>query len=132
MKQNIAGLELTLDNAREVIHMGGPFICDVWLNDKLIVRKCLCENFVYDSARDYLYFAQYHKVNHYQYFTINFYQPTTSLTFQFSREFRMLYLGALLNDHEMEIYFASHDKLPQSKFVFNFDNEDFILIEHLS
>lgn len=128
-KITVSGIELGLDNGMEVIHMGGPYVCDVWMSGELIIKDALSENFVYDSFRKRLFYIQYHKVNHYQYFTINFYQLESRLTFEFIREFEMVFIKSLLNDHKLEILNAFYDRALCSKAIFNLDDEDFVMVK---
>jgi hypothetical protein len=125
----VANLEFELFNPHDIIGMGGPTICDARLNNELIIEKCLSLNFVYDEKRELLFFIQYHSINYYQGFTINFYQIPTKETYQFTREFDMVYLGSLISDHELEIFHAFHDGFRDRAVVFNLDDEDFILLD---
>jgi hypothetical protein len=131
-KVSISGIELMLDNGCEIRHIGGPYICDAYLNNKQIIKQALADNFVYDPSNspDKLFFVQYHKVNQYVYFTINFYQFSTGSIFEFTREFEKIFIRSAINDHELEVINSFYDNPGLTGLSFNFNEEDVEIIQN--
>lgn len=124
-----SGIQITEKNANEILSMGGPYIGTVSIGDAVISDDCVLGNYVETDDFRALFFIKFHKINSYQYFTINFYNQETKATFEFQREFDMLYLGRFLGKNELEIYPAFHDKFPEKKLIFDIDKEQFKLVQ---
>ena len=120
-----SGLALTINNPHEVLSMGGPFIGELSIGTNFISEDCLVDNYVFKEYSNLLFFIKYHRINLYQYFTINFYNPDTLTVYEFDKEFDMVYLGNFRTKNELEIYHAFHDKFPDSQHIFNLDTEIF-------
>jgi hypothetical protein len=127
-KLNIDGIELTFENEREILGMGGPFIGDFFIKDNLIASDSRLDSFLYEPNKNLLFFIKFHAVSQYYYFTINFYGFQTNSIFEFEREFRAVHFGGFVTPTQLEIYPAFHDKL-YNKSIFDIDNEDFYPVE---
>jgi len=122
----ISSLELELDNAGQILNMGGPWIGDISLKGQLIAQKCIIDNFKFDESRGLLFFIKYHLVNRRKwYFAIQFYNVNSKTVYEFDRVFNMVYLGDFLDKTKLEIYHAFHDQNPLLKSVFDLDQEHF-------
>jgi hypothetical protein len=124
-KLKISEIELTITNAQERLRMGGPFTGDVFIDNKLISVDCLLNNFVYKEDSNLLFFVKYHRINNYQYFTINFYQLDNDVVYEFYKEFDIIHITQFLSTNELEIFLAFHDKSMDKRQIFYFDDEDF-------
>ncbi|RKR82625.1 hypothetical protein BDD43_2810 [Mucilaginibacter gracilis] len=125
----ISGKELYMVNTGETLSIGGPYVGDAHLDNILIVKNCVADNFVYRDDLNFLFYVQYHKVNHHDFFTINFRNLINSSNFQFNREFKMVHIKGFISMNELEIFLAFHDELPNRKQIFNIDDEDFYAID---
>lgn len=124
-KLKVSEIELTITNAQERLGMGGPFTGDVFIGDKLISVDCLLDNFVYQEDSKLLFFVKHHRINDYQYFTINFYRLDNDVVYEFYKEFDILRITQFLSTNELEIFLAFHDKSIGKRQIFCLDDEDF-------
>ena len=124
----LSELELTITNGQEILSMGGPYIGDIWLNDQLIEKDCIVDNFIYHEQLKLLFFVKYHRINGYQYFTINFYLLKDNKNGQFAKDFDMVHLKQFLPGNKLEIFHAFNDGNEKNRLVFDMDEEEFIII----
>jgi len=120
----VADLELTVDNATEILRMGGPYIGDISLGSDFISKDCVLENFIYKDDSNLLFFVKANPINNYYYFTINFYNLKTKTLFEFDKEFEMLYLKEFISNNELHIYNSFNDQLGNN-YYFKLEEEDF-------
>lgn len=116
---------MTITNPREILKIGGPYVGDIYVEEKLISTDCVLENFLFDKELRLLFFVKFHQINFYQFFTINFYNPDSDTRFEFETEFEMLYLRSILNKNELEIYTSFTDYYPEKRLIFSLDSEEF-------
>jgi len=121
----IAGMKLTMPDARQIINMGGPHIGDAFLGTELMAKDCIVGNFVYQEKTGFLFFVKYHRINYYQGFTINFYDIKNKLEYEFDREFSIVHLGNFISENKLEIYPAFHGEFKNTVQIFDLDEEDF-------
>jgi len=124
-KLKVSEIELTITNAEERLGFGGPFTGDVFIQKKHISVDCLLNNFVYNADSKLLFFVKYHRINDYQYFTINFYRLDDDMVYEFYKEFDIIHITQFLNTNELEIFLAFHDKSIDKRQIFYLDDEDF-------
>jgi len=127
---SVSGKVFTIENANEILRMGGPHIGDLLLDSNIISKDCIADNFIHKEDLNLLFFVSYRKVNTYHYFTINFYNINSGELFEFDKEFDILYLGGFISKNELEIYTAFHDKFKDRKLIFNLDQENFRAINN--
>lgn len=84
----VSGIELTIDNANEILRMGGPWVGDISLGSDLVTKDCVLENFVYKKDANLLFFVKAHRINNYYYFTINFYNSDTKTLCEFDKNLK--------------------------------------------
>lgn len=122
---NISGLEITINNALQIINMGGPYIGTISLGNRIIAEDCILDNFLYRDDLKKLFFVKYHVVNHEWCFTINFFSIDENQEFEFTRIIKMVYLKQFLSANELEFFNAFHDKNPERRDVFDINKEPF-------
>jgi hypothetical protein len=118
-------LELIITNPREILKIGGPYVGDVLVENKLISTDCVLENFLFNKELGLLFFVKFYQLNFYQFFTINFYNQGTDTLFEFETEFDMLYLKRIINKNELEVYTSFTDYYPDKRLIFSMDSEEF-------
>jgi hypothetical protein len=125
-KISIADIELTITNQDQILNMGGPGIGDVAIDNDLISKDCILDNFVYNEDLHLLFFVKYNRVSKYQwYFSINFYNVEAKTLYEFDKVFDMVYLGKFISKNELEIFHAFHGEFANTKSIFNLDEEEF-------
>lgn len=127
---SVSGIEFTIENAEEILGMGGPYVGDLLLDGNIISKDCITDNFIHKEDLNLLFFIRYRSINFYRYFTINFYNINSGELFEFDREFDILYLGGFINENELEIYPTFHDQFKDRKLIFNLNQENFRLIKN--
>lgn len=125
IKETVSGIELTIKDPNEIMGMGGPYVADIYIGEKLISNDCIAGNFVFKEDSRLLFFVKHHLVGYYHYFTINFYKVDDGTVCQFSKEFDMVYIKQFIGPNELEIFHAFHDESMSSRLVFNLNDEDF-------
>jgi len=122
----VSGIELATANEKEILGMGGPWTCDLYIGDKLISEGCILNNFVYHSNLNLLFFVKFNRVSNYQwYFSIHFYNIAAKTIFEFDKVFDKVYLGKFISERELEIYPAFHDRPKNLQQAFDLDKEEF-------
>ena len=53
----IYDLDLRIDNLAEILGMGGPWTCSLYLQDRLISHNCMLDNFLADKACEKVLFC---------------------------------------------------------------------------
>src|ERR1700761_7569459 len=101
----VAGVKISISNAREILHMAGPWIGDISINGDNAIADCIVDNFVFHEKRKLLFFITNHVLNNCDYFRVNFYSLDLKQDFQFDREFDAIYLKQFINDNELEIFY---------------------------
>lgn len=122
----VSGLELTIPKAEERLRMGGPYTGDTFLDSELIAKDCVVDNFVYQENTGFLFFVKYHDLN---YFTINFYDVNNKKEYEFDRQFSIVHIGHFVSDTKLQIYPAFHAEFKNIVQIFDFDQENFTLVE---
>ena len=120
-------ITLTTSESRQIINMGGPYIGNLLLNNKLIARDCLEDNFIYVEQTQKIYFVKHHDTSGMMsgvFFTISFYSIKEDKLFEYNKHFKMLYLKRIIDDN-LEIYPAFHDKVNNGKTLFNLSKEQY-------
>lgn len=117
-------LKLTVDNPRQILNMGGPWIGNILLDGKLIAEDCITDNFVFGPQLETIYFVKYHVLSRYDWhFTINYTNLNERTVCEYSQRFKSIYIKRLVNEHELEIFHAFHDKMPLTRDIFNINKE---------
>jgi hypothetical protein len=125
-KITLSGIEIKITDAQEMLRMGGPYVGNVWLNEKIIAKNCIVDNFIYQNELNLLFFIKYYRINNYQYFTINFYNLNEGTVYEFIREFDMVYINQFIDKTKLEIFNAFNNKVSQKKMIFDLDRETFV------
>src|SRR5579862_6362624 len=126
MKATVSGLELTIENAGQILNMGGPWIGNVWLGAYFISHDCIVDNFVYLKESGCIFFVKYHLVSKYSwYFTLNFYNVNTKSIYEFKLVFNMVYLGEFVAKNKLKIYNAFHGRFENTSLILDLDEEEF-------
>ncbi|WPU92474.1 hypothetical protein SNE25_24405 [Mucilaginibacter sabulilitoris] len=122
----ISGLVFSITNDRQVVNMGGPVIGTLSFNDKKISDDCIVDNLVLDQLRKRLFFIKNHSTSKWRsgiYFTIAFYELEGGEISEFARHFDILYLKKFINETQLEIFNALHDKNLDRRAIFDVENE---------
>lgn len=121
-------LNVSFLNPSQILNMGGPWIGDMYINDTLIIKDCVLDNYLYSAKLNSLYFVQYHLISrYYWYFSISFIDLEDNTVFKYDKEFDMLYLNEFISDYELEIFRAFHTQNLSTRAVFNIYKEPYSL-----
>ncbi len=116
-KRNISGIELTMANGQEIMHMGGPYTCTLYIGDKFIADDCLSDDFILKDENN-LFFVKGHLDKKGWHFTISYYSFEDDCIYEYLRDFPMLYIKQFITDKTLEIYHSFHDKIPERQDFF--------------
>jgi hypothetical protein len=124
----LSGLEITIEDAHQIINMGGPWIGKLYIDSVLIAEDCIVDNFVFNEQWKSLFFVKYHhavKSTKKNYFTINFYQTDNRTVYQFEKVWAIVYLDMFLTANKLQVHHAFHNKIITNRGIFDLDEEDF-------
>jgi hypothetical protein len=133
-KSVIDGIEIAIDNAEQIINMGGPWIGDLYIGPDFVSKDCVLDNFVLTENKQLLFFVKHHffvtkkgwfGTSGFRYFTINFYNIDNKSSFEFKKEFSIIHIGNFISKNELEIYPAFHDQFKNKRIIINLDEEEF-------
>jgi len=125
----IYDLDIRIDNLAEILGMGGPWTCSLYLQDRLISHSCMLNNFLADKACEKVFFVKYHCPTNRRvdiYFTLNYLVPTKREIYQSNTRFNALYLDKFLDEENTEIVNAFHNN-SSKRGIFNVGKESFEL-----
>jgi len=123
--------ELFEVDANQIINMGGPYVCDLYMDTFLISNNVVVDNFIFNEKKNLLYFVKYYEGLKWQsdtYFTINSYHIETSVVNESNRHFIMVYLKKLINENTMEIFLAFHDRNVSQRDIFDLQEGNFHML----
>lgn len=129
MKKELCGLEFNMENIEQIMNMGGPWICSLFLENNLISDHCIIDNILEDSSHQRLYFVKYHPISKWKadnFLTLNYFSIVDKEIYQSKRRFEMLYLKKILNPESIEIFYAFHDKNQDNRDVFTISEQQFV------
>ncbi|WP_413669732.1 hypothetical protein ACEN9X_07250 [Mucilaginibacter sp. Mucisp86] len=131
MKKKLCGLEFSMENIEQIINMGGPWICSLYLENNLISDHCIIDNVLEDPSLKRVYFVKYHRTSKWRadnFFTLNYFSINDNEIYQSKRRFEMLYLKKILGPESIEIFYAFHDKTQDRRDVFPVSLQQFVII----
>ena len=131
MKKKLCGLEFNIENIEQIINMGGPWICSIYLENHLISDHCVIDNILEHPPFERVYFVKYHRTSKWKadnFFTLNYFSVNDNKIYQSKRRFEMLYLKKILNQESIEIFYAFHDKNQDRRDVFAVSEQQFDII----
>ncbi len=120
-----------IEDAEQVINMGGPWIGSLYLESKLISSGCILDNILLDEKTHRIYFVKYHNYTTRasgRYFTINYYCIDEDTVFESEQRFDMLYVKPSYKINELKIFHGFHDKSPVKNSKFDLTTEPFSLV----
>jgi len=136
MKKELCGLEFNMENIEQIMNMGGPWICSLFLENNLISDHCAIDNILEDSSHQRIYFVKYHRTSKWKadnFFTLNYFSINEKAIYQSKRRFEILYLKKLLNPENIEIFYAFHEKNQDNRDVFTVSKQQFDRVsQHLT
>jgi len=125
----ILGIRISADYREELATTKDVVIGAMFIEDDLISDNCILENTLYKEDLNLLFFVKYHRLNNYNYFTVNFYDFASKTNFQFYREFPMLYLKEFTSENEILVYISFKADVGNN-FYFKLDEEDFYQVNN--
>jgi hypothetical protein len=121
---DILGIKITLNRREEFATASEVTLGSMFIGDDLISENSILDNTLYNESLEVLFFIKYNCLNYYQWFSVNFYDFKSKTTYQFYREFEMLYLKEFIGDNEIHVYVSFKDGVGNN-FYFKLDEEEF-------
>lgn len=131
MNKQLCELEFKIENVDQILNMGGPWICSLYLGDTLISDNCIVDSFLEDDACQKIYFIKYHRISKWKadnFFTLNYISINDKAIYKSKRTFEMLYLKRFLDQENIEVFYAFHDKNKETRDVFTVSEQQFVCV----
>lgn len=129
MENNLSGnKQWRFENPTQIISMGGPWIGNLYIGEKLVSGSIILDNVIFNEFKKQLLFIRFYKLSRWRsknYFKINYYDLIDKQLYEFEKKFDMVFIKKFLDQNNLEIYKAFHDKLIETKEVFNIQDETF-------
>lgn len=128
MKKN----KISIINSDQVINMGGPWVGDLSIGEKIITNNVVDRNLIFDDVNNRVFFVKYHLISKWQkdnFFTINIFNIKDQSVYESIKHFSMVYLKQIVTGNILEIYIAFHDQNIANKRLFYIDQEVFEMIK---
>jgi hypothetical protein len=111
--------KLVWTDEQEILGMGGPWVGNLYLDDKWISDNVLADNALVDSAKTRIYFVKYNRVSKWRdenFFTLQYYDWTKGAVFHLNgKAYDMLYLESIEVD-QIAAHRAFHNQTLQNRF----------------
>ena len=97
-------------NTEEILGMGGPWAGDFYFGE-ILIQEGVLDYYLVQNKK--VFFVKCHTPTRWRidvFFTINFFDSENDLLWEFDKKFKAVYLKKFINESDIEIYLAFHDK----------------------
>jgi hypothetical protein len=125
---SIIGCTFRVDDAYQILNMGGPYVGTLGCNGKVISQNCIADNLLSDDQNERLYFVKYHSLTKWRsgvYFTINCYDSKLGQIYESKEMFNIIFLKQFLSGNKIEILEAFYDMPNAKRRVFDIGGQQF-------
>lgn len=132
--QITAGLIIGYENEHETLGMGGPFIGELFIDQKRTEGLYVVDDPIISLDREYLVLAKYKiEGNSRQdvHFTIVVLRLSDFLAYESNLKFELLYIDSMINN-QIICYESTHNHFEDTKRIIEFSTEKFSLLKIFS
>jgi hypothetical protein len=108
----IMGVKIQWEKPEEILGMGGPWIGNLLINEKIVSVSVIVDNFVFDKITNRFFFVKYIQISKWaskNYFSIFFYSIASGELITLEEKYRMVYLDSINDKAELVIYKSFHN-----------------------
>jgi hypothetical protein len=127
MKEIIVGeTKLFWNNPEEILGMGGPWIGDLMVGERITATCTVVNNFLFDKKHGKIYFIRYNRVSEWandNFFSIQYYALNSCKVYNMNKAYDSIYLDSI--DGNFLIAFkAFHNKDSSKRISINLTTGD--------
>jgi hypothetical protein len=125
------GRTFRMDDAHQVINMGGPYVGTLCMDNKVISQNCITDNLLADDQNERLYFVKYHSLTKWRsgiHFTINCYDNKLDQISESKEIFNSVFLKQFLSGNKIEILEAFYDTPNAKTRMFDVEGGSLVLL----
>lgn len=118
-------LTIKFDNPDQILNMGGPWVGNLYINDKLVDEDIIIDNYILDKNCEKIYFIKYKKVSKWMdnnKFFLRYWELSSKKLFEYELSFNFIFLVDIKNENEIIYYKSFHGKNDQQRHIINLNS----------